>query len=144
MAIPKPTFEQRYAKILATKVDYLENGCWEFTGYTKRGYGYIMHDGKNYLAHRFSYLATHGAIPKLTLDHTCNNRACINPDHLEPTTLLENQKRSPNSNVSKTHCKRGHEFTPENTVKVPGGRGCRTCRRQQQRKWRLEHARQTA
>ncbi len=33
-------------------------------------------------------------------------------------------------NGSKTHCKYGHEFTPENTYSAPrGGRACRTCRR---------------
>lgn len=34
-----------------------------------------------------------------------------------------------NQNASKTHCIRGHEFTPENTyVNTGNGRGCRTCR----------------
>ncbi len=31
------------------------------------------------------------------------------------------------NNKDKTHCKRGHEFTPENTYKVKSGRQCRTC-----------------
>jgi len=139
MAIPKPTIEQRVDKVLAAKVSVDTNhvGCWTFQGYTKRGYGYIMHERKNWLAHRLVYTALVGAIPEgLTLEHTCMNRACVNPKHLVPMTLTDNQRQSPNSNISKTHCKRGHKFTPDNTVKVPGGRGCRTCRSDTQRQWR--------
>lgn len=36
-----------------------------------------------------------------------------------------------NRNANKTHCSRGHEFTPENTIVIPSrprGRYCRTCR----------------
>lgn len=36
----------------------------------------------------------------------------------------------------KTHCKRGHEFTAENTyVRPDGRRSCRQCRREYNRKW---------
>lgn len=141
MAIPKPTIEQR-AIAFWNKVE-LRGECLVFTGYTKRGYGYFMHDRKNWLAHRFAYFVITGELPKLELDHLCRVRACVNPEHLEPVTALENKLRSPLSNINKTHCKRGHEFTPDNTVKVPGGRGCRTCRTATWRRWNARQTTQT-
>lgn len=59
------------------------------------GYGQLRHKGREYLAHRFYYERAKGEIPDgLTLDHLCRNRDCVNPDHLEPVTLLVNVRRS--------------------------------------------------
>jgi hypothetical protein len=42
--------------------------------------------------------------------------------------------------VKLTHCKRGHEFTPENTYVSPGGkRSCRTCNYDRNRRWDKAH-----
>lgn len=41
----------------------------------------------------------------------------MNPSHLEPVTLEENYLRSPITNVNKTHCPQGHEYTYENTYR---------------------------
>ena len=46
-------------------------------------------------------------------------------------TRSENLRRSPitfaGRNARKTHCIRGHEFTPENTLMTRNGRNCITC-----------------
>lgn len=97
--------------------------CWEWTGHTIRGYGSM--GGK--LAHRISYAEIVGPIPEgLELDHLCRNPPCINPSHLEPVTREENLRRM----YYKTHCKRGHEFIPENTWwdEKRNARHCRKCR----------------
>lgn len=82
-----------------------------------------------------------GPIPAgLTLDHLCRVRACVNPAHLEPVTLAENKRRGESPAARKarqTHCMRGHEFTPENTIRrkdrrgrgILTGRECRVCRK---------------
>ena len=50
---------------------------------------------------------------------------------------LDSVRHGTHANARKTHCKRGHEFTPENTyVSTNGGRRCRPCRRLRQRKYR--------
>lgn len=78
--------------------------------------------------HRAAWTAVHGQIPEgMTLDHLCFNPPCVNVDHLRLATPSENARRQ--RSAFKTHCKNGHEFTPENTYIKPGLRdGRRTCR----------------
>ena len=65
------------------------------------------------------------------LDHfECDNKACANPTHVRLVTQRENILRSDSLqalNAAKTHCHRGHEFTPENIYERPDGRECRAC-----------------
>jgi hypothetical protein len=84
-----------------------------------------------------------GAVPEgLQLDHLCRVRHCCNPRHLEPVTGKENVRRGIVSAYQRsiplwmTHCRRGHEFTPENTYVPPSGqRVCRSCLRAAQARW---------
>lgn len=122
------------------------NDCWLYAGgKSPKGYGHVtlhfIEDGKqkrkSVYAHRVMYESEVGLIPTdMEIDHLCNIPACINPAHLEVVTGRENLMRG-NSfssiNARKTHCKRGHEFTPENTAIVTKGkytmRNCIACRR---------------
>lgn len=84
-------------------------------------------------AHRAAYIRWKGEIePGLVIDHICRERRCVNPDHLEAVTNRLNILRGVGAtaiNARKTHCKRGHEFTPENTWVYQGMRRCRECGR---------------
>jgi len=129
------------------------NECWPWTAAVmkKTGYG-VFHPRKpeTKLAHRVAYESQHGAIPDgMYVDHACHNgkgcppgpcphRKCCNPAHLEAVTNAENVNRSHNSNIQKTHCPRGHAYTPENTrlqIKASTtSRKCITCERERDRK----------
>lgn len=127
------------------KIQIAPNGCWEWQAFRMPlGYGQFGHRNKGrhsmFYAHRISYSWFRGPIDDaLTIDHLCRNTCCVNPEHLEPVSNAENIRRA---FLHVTHCKWGHEFSPENTYrnKKTGRRECRACNARRGRELRARRA----
>jgi hypothetical protein len=110
------------ARILDNTVIALSS-CWEWQRCLVNGYGYISFNKQAVLVHRFLYEYYHGKIKdNEQLHHKCHNRKCVNIFHLKQVTQKEHSQEH-----LKTHCKRGHRFTPENTIIRKDGKQCHIC-----------------
>jgi len=72
-----------------------ENGCWEVTSHYMHNNGYVMvrRNGTHQFAHRYVYELFKGKIPDgYVICHQCDNRKCINPDHLVADTQSRNMR----------------------------------------------------
>ena len=92
-------FKYKYPRYVVNS----ETQCWEWQlSLITNGYGQISIGGKSQLAHRYYYEQKHGKIPKeMQLDHLCRKRSCVNPDHLEVVTCVENIRRGKIPKITK-------------------------------------------
>lgn len=99
------------------------NGCWLWSGYrTPFGHGtFTIRKGAVRYAHRVAYALHSGAdLAGVVVCHRCDMPSCVNPDHLYVGTMADNARdmvergRISRSRSLLTHCKNGHELTPEN------------------------------
>lgn len=140
------TPEQRFwSKVI--RADY----CWLWQGsLNSAGYGSFGGMG----AHCYSYQVLHGPIPSgMEIDHLCQNKRCVNPQHMEVVSHRENCLRAGGwaaKHSNATHCPAGHPYDEGNTQRRRGRRYCKKCvraydnRRHDAAYWREYRARRRA
>lgn len=125
-----------------------ESGCWIWLSYVDvHGYGVssvprrFHAPGNKGYAHRLFYESMRAPIPPgMVLHHTCRVRCCVNPDHMQPMTNVENvlepQSVSNSAiNAAKPNCpKCGGEYS----VNQYGARTCDPCRRAHARQYQQD------
>lgn len=120
---PGPAEEERFW----AKVD-AGGDCWTWTGASVKGHGAFRDaSGRTVYAHRWVWEFLVGPIPpKFVVDHLCQNRSCVNPDHLQPVTSAVNTARGFRAKI--THCPAGHRYAGRNVYRsTKGERRCKAC-----------------
>lgn len=104
-------------------------------GLTPNGYSRIRVGHVKVQAHRWAYELVHGKIPAgLVIDHMCENRLCIAPDHLRAITQSENVRAGKHSLDRKPFCRKGHLHSVHLVTRKNGKRECGECNRIRARK----------
>jgi hypothetical protein len=138
-------------KILS-KIEHLGE-CWNYTGSPNSKYPAIQFKLITKSAHKWSYEIWNGPVPdKFHVHHKCENKRCVNPDHLEAISAKKHRKEkheklfvasikamnkaSAASKRAITHCPQGHKYDKENTYWHNNKRYCKKCVRVNKKKYR--------
>lgn len=128
----------RYEQLIKQVKEVRSDTCWAWPSHNGQGYSTLKHKGKVVKACIVAYELRYSPVPSgKELDHTCMNKGCWNPDHMEPVTRSENVLRgaNPGGQATKTHCPKGH---PYSHYQADGRRACIVCRRENQQRRRKE------
>lgn len=109
---------------LRPHINRVESGCWEWTAKLDRdGYGVVKIAGKSQGAHRVACAARWGPAPDMDASHLCNNRKCVNPNHLIWESHSANMER-----IERTACLKGHPYVQGSWQYTSrGNKKCRIC-----------------
>lgn len=119
-------------RLLAKTAKDDTTGCWNWTGRRcGSGYGMIGTGRRAQLMpHRVSHLFFKGPITAPVVRHECDNRLCLNPDHLVLGTHRENtadmirRGRHVSGMAKRAVCPKGH---PYDRINANGARTCSKC-----------------
>jgi len=95
--VRKPYDVEKAKARFISKIRVEDNGCYTWMPFIgDSGYGMFHYDGRSIMAHRAAWFFHYGEWPPpwpasgMVVNHTCHNRACVNPYHLELLPYEEN------------------------------------------------------
>lgn len=114
--------------------------CWNWIGsrsQSGQGYGQLYYNGKLISATHVSWFIHKGKWPFFLMLHIpeCNNKACVNPNHLYEGDKHDNVFDAlKDGKIKKQFCKRGHALNDPNNLlppppAYPNRRQCKLCHR---------------
>lgn len=151
VVIPRRVMDRAHAKTTRSI-----NGCW-ISGYSVASHGYAQigwNDGPAgrhvFLAHRAVWERFNGPVPsRMTLDHRCRQRRCVNPNHLRLLENFENGRRTHGMDWRVGECANGHPNSmladdPHRRDKLGNprvGKRCSECKKvyANRRNWKVRH-----
>lgn len=98
--------------------DEVECLLWPFGFDQKSGYGAVGVGKKTVRAHRHMCFLAHGAppFPRADACHSCNNRLCVNPNHLRWDTRKANMADKISAGTNNSGERHGHAKLTEGTI----------------------------
>jgi hypothetical protein len=121
--LPRPfsiTGDEMVFQLLESRSRRASSGCLEWqANKTNGGYGIFSYRGIAWLAHRAAYEFHCGPIPDgMLVCHSCDNRSCVNPDHLHLGDYLSNMREKMSRNRYNNGCKLVSEYSDDEVVEV--------------------------